>query len=390
MKKRMILVVLDSVGIGELPDAGQYGDMGAHTLGNILKVRGKLALPNLYRLGLADIENSRLPKPDGAPLGAFGRAAERTAAKDTTSGHWEIAGLPMDVPFRTYPNGFPKDFIEEYEKRIGRKTLCNRPASGTAVIQELGDEHVKTGSPIVYTSADSVFQVAAHEEVIPLDELYRICEIAREMLVGENLVGRVIARPFAGVSGAYKRTENRKDYAVSPPGDTILDALYAKGLTTVGVGKIEDIFYHRGISISDHTHTNPEGIDVTLRMIKDGTGDFIFTNLVDFDMLYGHRNDVEGYAAGLEYFDSRLPELCDALREGDLLLITADHGCDPTTPSTDHSREYIPIVVTGKSVKAGADIGTRESFADIGATVYEYLTGGAWNNGTSFLKDILK
>ena len=390
MKKRMILVVLDSVGIGELPDAGQYGDIGAHKLGNTLKVRGKLVLPNLYCLGLADIENSRLPKPGGAPLGAFGRAAERTAAKDTTSGHWEIAGLPMDVPFRTYPNGFPKDLIEGYEKRIGRKTLCNRPASGTTVIQELGDEHVKTGSPIVYTSADSVFQVAAHEGVIPLDELYRICEIAREMLIGENLVGRVIARPFAGVSGAYKRTENRKDYAVSPPGDTILDALYAKGLTTVGVGKIEDIFYHRGISISDHTHTNPEGIDVTLRMIKDGTGDFIFTNLVDFDMLYGHRNDVEGYAAGLEYFDSRLPELCDALQEGDLLLITADHGCDPTTPSTDHSREYIPIVVTGKSVKAGADIGTRESFADIGATVYEYLTGGAWNTGTSFLKDILK
>ena len=249
---------------------------------------------------------------------------------------------------------------------------------------------MKTGSPIVYTSADSVFQIAAHEDVIPLAEQYRICEIAREMLVGDNLVGRVIARPFSGVSGAYKRTENRKDYAVSPPGDTILDALTAKGLTTVGIGKIEDIFYHRGISISDHTHTNPEGIEATLRMIKEDTGDFVFSNLVDFDMLYGHRNDVEGYASGLEYFDNKLPELCAALKDGDILLITADHGCDPTFPGTDHTREYIPIVITGAPVKAGVDIGTRASFSDIGAMVYEYLTGGVWPAGNSFLNFILK
>ena len=390
MKKRVIVVVLDSVGIGELPDADRFGDVGANTLGNIYKVRGRLELPNLYRLGLSHIANSKLPDPEGEAKGAFGRAAEQTLAKDTTSGHWEIAGLPMEVPFRTYPNGFPEDLIAEFEKRIGRKTLCNRPASGTAIIAELGDEHVKSGSPIVYTSADSVFQIAAHEDVIPLAEQYHICEIAREMLVGDNLVGRVIARPFSGVSGAYKRTENRKDYAVSPPGDTILDALTAKGFTTVGIGKIEDIFYHRGISISDHTHTNPEGIDATLRMIKEDTGDFVFSNLVDFDMLYGHRNDVEGYAAGLEYFDSKLPELCAALRDGDILLITADHGCDPTFPGTDHTREYIPIVVTGAPVKAGVDIGTRASFADIGATVYEYLTGGVWTTGKSFLNLILK
>ncbi len=390
MKKRVILIVLDSVGIGELPDAGRFGDVGAHTLGNILKVRGRLDLPNLYRLGLSNIAGSRLPKTEGVAQGAFGRAAEQTAAKDTTSGHWEIAGLPMEVPFRTYPNGFPNDLMAEFERRIGRKTLCNRPASGTAVIAELGDEHVKTGSPIVYTSADSVFQIAAHEDVIPLAEQYRICEIAREMLVGDNLVGRVIARPFSGVSGAYKRTGNRKDYAVSPPGDTILDALTAKGLTTVGIGKIEDIFYHRGISISDHTHTNPEGIEATLRMIKEDTGDFVFSNLVDFDMLYGHRNDVEGYASGLEYFDSKLPELCAALKEGDILLITADHGCDPTTPGTDHTREYIPIVITGAPVKEGVDIGTRASFSDIGATVYEYLTGESWVTGKSFLSLILK
>ncbi len=390
MKKRVIVIVLDSVGIGELPDADRFGDVGAHTLGNILKVRGKLELPNLYRLGLSYIAQSRLPRPEGEPQGAFGKAAEQTAAKDTTSGHWEIAGLPMEVPFRTYPNGFPKDLIAEFERRIGRKTLCNRPASGTAIIAELGDEHVKSGSPIVYTSADSVFQIAAHEDVIPLAEQYRICEIAREMLVGDNLVGRVIARPFSGVSGAYKRTENRKDYAVSPPGDTVLDALTAHGLTTVGIGKIEDIFYHRGISISDHTHTNPEGIEATLRTIKEDIGDFVFTNLVDFDMLYGHRNDVEGYALGLEYFDSKLPELCASLKEGDILVITADHGCDPTMPGTDHTREYIPIVITGTSVKAGVDIGTRATFSDIGATVYEYLTGGVWTAGKSFLSLILK
>lgn len=385
MKKRAILIVLDSVGIGALPDAAAYGDEGSHTLGNLYKMRGRLALPNLYALGLSHIEDSRLPKPDKLPTGAFGRAAEQTAAKDTTSGHWELAGLPMAVPFRTYPNGFPELLIREYERRIGRGTLCNRAASGTVIIQELGDEHVKTGKPIVYTSADSVFQVAAHEEVIPLAQLYRMCEIAREMLTGDNLVGRVIARPFLGKSGAYKRTENRKDYAIAPPGDTILDALTRKGLVTVGIGKIEDIFYHRGIDISDHTRNNADSIRATIRVLQETDGDFFFANLVDFDMLYGHRNDAEGYAAGLEYFDTQLPAICSAMGDEDMLIITADHGCDPTTESTDHSREYIPVVIAGKHILAGTDIGTRASFADIGATIYDYLTGEAWPVGESFL-----
>lgn len=385
MKRRAILIVLDSVGIGAMPDAVEFGDEGSHTLGNILRVRGHLNLDHMYTRGLAHIDGSGLPAPSAKPAGAFGRAAELTKAKDTTSGHWELMGLPMEVPFRTYPEGFPVAFIEAFEKKIGRKTLCNRAKSGTQVIQELGDEHVRTGSPIVYTSADSVFQVAAHEGVIPLEELYGICRTARDMLVGDMLVGRVIARPFEGESGAYRRTQNRKDYALPPHKDTILDALVAEGLKTAGIGKIEDIFFHRGLCWSNHTHTNREGIDETVRMLRKGDFDFLFVNLVDFDMLYGHRNNVEGYAQALEYFDSRLPEILQAMEEGDLLIITADHGCDPTTESTDHSREYIPILTAGNGVQAATNLGTRKSFADIGATVYEYLTGKAWPGADSFL-----
>ena len=390
MKKRAILIVLDSVGIGALPDAAAYGDVGSHTLGNICRVRGHLDIPNLYVLGLAHIEDSRLPKPDKLPAGCFGRAAEITAAKDTTSGHWELMGVPMATPFRTYSNGFPPQLIKEYENRIGRGTLGNVVASGTQIIQELGDEHVRTGKPIVYTSADSVFQIAAHEQVIPLDELYRICETARAMLTGENLVGRVIARPFLGSHGAYQRTENRRDYAVPPPQDTILDGLVNASLKTVGIGKIEDIFDHRGISVSDHTHNNKESIQAIIRLMKETDGDFFFANLVDFDMLYGHRNDVEGYASGLEYFDQQLPFIMKGMGEADILIITADHGCDPTTPSTDHSREYIPVVIAGKPITSGVNIGTRTSFADIGATIYEYLTGTCWPTGKSFLKKIAR
>lgn len=390
MKKRAILIVLDSVGIGELPDAADYGDAGSHTLGHIYQARGKLDLPNLYRLGLGNITDSRLPHADVAPTGAFGRCAERTAAKDTTCGHWELMGLPLDKPFQTYPNGFPQSLIEAFEKRIGRKTLGNCVASGTQIINELGDEHVKTGSPIVYTSADSVFQIAAHEQVIPLAELYRICEIAREMLVGDHLVGRVIARPFLGAHGQYTRTENRKDYAIAPFSDTVLDALNKRDLSVVGIGKIEDIFCHRGVTVVDHTRNNVTGIQSTLRFIQGDEGDFIFTNLVDFDMLYGHRNNVEGYAEALEAFDAALPELMGAMREGDILMITADHGCDPTTSSTDHSREHIPLVITGAHVRPNVDLGTRSSFADVGATVYEYLTGETWPVGESFLKRIWK
>lgn len=390
-KKRAIVIVLDSVGIGEQPDAAEFGDVGSHTLGNIRKVRGKLDLPNMTALGLAEIENSRLEKFDKAPTGCYGRCAELTKAKDTTCGHWEMAGLPLKQAFKTYPDGFPRAFLDEFEKKIGRGTLGNTVASGTAIINELGDEHVKTGKPIVYTSADSVFQIAAHEEVIPLEELYHICEVARELLNDNDyLVGRVIARPFVGGNGNYTRTENRKDYAVEPFSDTILDALDKRGLPVVGIGKIEDIFCHRGVTIVDHTKNNHTGTESTIRFLEDGIGSFIFTNLVDFDMLFGHRNNVEGYAEALETFDAALPRILNAMKDDDILMITADHGCDPTTASTDHSREYIPLLVAGKHVKENVDLGTRKSFADIGATVFEYLTGEKWNVGESFLNAIIE
>lgn len=386
MKKRAIIIVLDSVGIGALPDAAEFGDVGAHTIGNIYEKRGKLDIPNMRRLGIANIENSKLPKLDDKDIVAcYCRAAEVTKAKDTTSGHWEMSGYIMDVPFRTYPDGFPRALLDEYEARIGRKTLGNCTASGTEIIQRLGDEHVKTGSPIVYTSADSVFQIAAHEEVIPLDELYRICEIAREMLVGEYLTGRVIARPFVGGNGVYTRTENRRDFALAPMGNTILDGLVVQGYDTAGIGKIEDIFAHRGVINVDHTKNNHDGIEATIKMLKGNGNDFIFTNLVDYDMLYGHRNDVEGYAAALEYFDTKLPEILDALRDDDLLIITADHGCDPTYPGTDHTREYIPVLIYNKRMKKAANLGTLNSFADLGASAYEYICGKKWPVGKSFL-----
>ena len=346
-----------------------------------------MEIQNLLSLGLGNIENSRLPAVN-APKAAFGRAAEKTFAKDTTCGHWEMAGIIMDTPFKTYPNGFPKELISQFEQKIGRGTLGNCVASGTVIIQELGDEHVRTGKPIVYTSADSVFQIAAHEEVIPLAELYRICEIARSMLVGENLVGRVIARPFLGGNGKYTRTENRRDYAIEPVAETILDRFSGLGLKNISIGKIEDIFCHRNVGLVDHTKNNHDGIEATLKYVKQGDGDFIFTNLVDFDMLYGHRNDVEGYAKALEYFDARLPELIAALHAGDLVIITADHGCDPTYPGTDHTREYIPLLAFGPAWEGGVSLGTRATFADIAATVSEYLTGETWQKGTSFLNEM--
>ncbi len=388
MKKRAILIILDSVGVGALPDAAEFGDTGANTLGNIYRLRGDLRLPNLYKLGLSHIEGSGLPLGERAPKGCYGRAAEVTKAKDTTSGHWELAGLIMEKPFRTFPDGFPRELMDAFERRIGRDTIGNRVASGTFIIQDLGDEHVSTGKPIVYTSADSVFQIAAHEEVIPLNELYGMCETAREMLNGDYYVGRVIARPFLGAQGSYKRTENRRDFAIPPIGDTILDGLLENNKDTIAIGKIEDIFANRGIAISDHTRNNHDGIKSLLRFIKEDAGDFIFANLVDFDMLYGHRNDIEGYAKALEYFDYRLPEITGALKSGDMLIIAADHGCDPTTSSTDHSREYIPVIITGPRIRAGASLGTLGSFADIGATVFEYITGLKWPIGTSFLNII--
>ena len=388
MKKRAILIVLDSAGIGELPDAADFGDTGANTICNIWKKRGTLDVPNMKKLGLAHIDGCLLPKEDEPLTGCYGKCAEQTHAKDTTCGHWEMAGLALDKAFKTYPNGFPKELMDAFEARIGRGTLGNVVASGTQIIQELGDEHVRTGKPIIYTSADSVFQIAAHEEVIPLEELYRICEIAREMLVGEYLVGRVIARPFVGKDGNYKRTENRKDYAVEPFKDTILDGISGKGMDVVAIGKIEDIFCHRGITTVDHTKNNPDGIEATQRFLEAGTGDFIFTNLVDTDMLYGHRNDYEGYGKALEYFDAHLPKMIGALNEGDILMVTADHGCDPTTPGTDHTREYIPLLICGPHIRHGVNLGVRRQFSDIGATIYSYLTGETWREGESFLKDI--
>lgn len=389
MKKRAIIIVLDSAGIGALPDAADFGDAGCNTIGHIWEQR-PMDIPHMRALGLGHIQGSLVTPAEAPVRGAYGKCAETTHAKDTTCGHWEIAGLLQKTPFQTYPDGFPQRIMDAFEAKIGRGTLGNCVASGTKIIEELGDEHVKTGKVIVYTSADSVFQVAAHEDVVPLEELYRICEIAREMLVGDDLVGRVIARPFTGTSGHYTRTENRRDYAIPPFEDTILDGLHEKGLPVVAIGKIEDIFCHRGIDVVDHTKNNHDGIEATKRFLEQGEGAFIFTNLVDTDMLYGHRRDVEGYAKALEYFDSRLPELTHAMGEGDILFITADHGCDPTFKGTDHTREYIPLMIAGKPVKAGVDLGVRKSFTDIAATVYEYLTGESWRCGNSFLKEILK
>lgn len=390
MINRVVLIVMDSVGVGELPDAHTYNDQGSDTLGNISKAIGGLKLPNMQRLGLGNIDDIKGIEPVDAPEGSYGRSGEMSKGKDTTTGHWEIAGLILERPFPTYPNGFPKELIEEFERRIGTKTLGNKPASGTAIIEELGDEHVKTGYPIVYTSADSVFQIAAHEEVISLERLYEMCRIAREMLVGEHGVGRVIARPFIGTSGNYKRTSNRRDFALKPFNKTLLNYIQESGMDVCAVGKIEDIYDGYGITKAVHTKNNMDGVDKTIEYMKMNTKGLIFTNLVDFDMLYGHRNDVQGYAKALMDFDARIPEIIDNLRDDDVLIITADHGCDPTTESTDHSREYIPILIYGKNIKSGVNLGTRKTFADIGKTIAELLNVNANINGESFAKEILK
>lgn len=391
--KRAIIIVLDSVGIGELPDAADFGDVGSNTLVNIKKARPQTELKNMAALGLGNIQGKDihlLGKVD-APKGAFGKMAERSIGKDTTTGHWEIAGVVTEKPFPTFTEtGFPKELMDAFEKAIGRKTLGNYAASGTVIIQDLGDEHVKTGSPIVYTSADSVFQIAAHEDVIPVPELYKICETARKLLTGDYGVARVIARPFIGEHGNYTRTKNRKDFSLEPTGTTILDLAKAKGMNVTAIGKIEDIFEHRGMTRTDHTTNNNDGIEKTILYTKEEFEGILFTNLVDTDMIYGHRNDVEGYAGALEYFDSKLPEIMANMKDDDILFITADHGCDPTTPSTDHSREYVPLLVWGKHVKEGVDLGIRKSFTDLGKTISDYLGLDAEFEGDSFLKDILK
>ncbi|MGQ9502799.1 MAG: phosphopentomutase [Anaerolineae bacterium] len=387
--QRVILIVLDSVGCGDAPDAVSYGDEGSNTLANTARVVGGLHLPHLGCLGLGHLTTIEGVPPDPAPQGCFGRLTEVSAGKDTTTGHWELAGLILLKPFPTYPHGFPPELIAEFEQRISRCVLGNYPASGTAIIEELGAQHIRTGCPIVYTSADSVFQIAAHEEVIPVEDLYRICQVARDLLSGEHAVARVIARPFLGQPGGFWRTERRKDFSLPPPADTILDVLKAAGKSVIGVGKIEDIFAHRGLTDSIHTTNNMDSVDAILSLMRRPGEGLIFANLVDFDMLYGHRNDPYGYARALEQFDARLPELQERLRDEDVLMLTADHGNDPTTPSTDHSRERVPILVTGPRICRGAALGTRTSFADVAATVADLL-GVKWDGAGQSFASLIK
>jgi phosphopentomutase len=385
---RVFLTVLDSVGVGELPDADAYGDRGSDTIGNISR-RVPLKLPALRSLGLPRVARVAGMAPVDAPIGAFGRMAERSAGKDSVTGHWEIAGVVLDRAFPTFPNGFPRETIAEFERRIGRKTLGNYAASGTVIIDELGPEHMRTGFPIVYTSADSVFQIAAHEDVIPIEELYRICEIAYDLVARGMNVGRVIARPFVGKPGAFTRTTNRHDYALPPSGKTLLDAMTAAGKPVHAIGKIRDLFAGRGITTSVHTKSDDDGVDQIEKAIATSGPGLVFTNLVDFDTQFGHRNDPDGYAANLERFDARLTRFLPTLRARDVLIITADHGNDPTTPSTDHAREYVPVFAVGKAIRSGVDVGTRATFADLGQTVAEIFGVGPLDNGKSFLKEIL-
>lgn len=389
MAKRVFLVVLDSVGIGEMPDSASYGDEGSNTIRSCA-ASSAFSMPNMEHYGLFDLEGiTDLKKSKETPAGAVMRMAEASKGKDTTIGHWEIAGIESEQPLPTFPNGFPQELIQAFEEKTGRRVICNLPYSGTEVIKDYGKESVETGALIVYTSADSVFQIAAHEAVVPIEELYRYCEIARELCTGAFGVGRVIARPFEG-DYPYKRTSRRHDYSLVPPKKTMLDYLSEQGKAVWAVGKINDIFAGQGITKMVRTANNAEGIDRTLEWMKEDFEGLCFTNLVDFDMAYGHRNDVEGYAKALTYFDSRLPELVESLREEDLLIITADHGCDPATPSTDHSREHVAVVVIGEKVKAGVNLGTRTSFADTGKTILEYLEVEGEMAGTSYLKEILR
>ncbi|MDH4101173.1 MAG: phosphopentomutase [Nitrospirota bacterium] len=371
MIKRVIIIVLDSVGIGNAPDAAAYGDEGCNTLGNIAKAVGGLSLPNLERLGLGYVgEFAGIGRPD-APAGSYGIMTEQSAGKDTATGHWEMMGIVLDKPFPTYPAGFPAEIMDEFTRRTGLGWLGNKAASGTEIIRELGEEHLRTGLPIVYTSTDSVFQIAAHEEVIPLSRLYEVCEITRRLL-DDFQIGRVIARPFVGSNAAgFRRTKNRRDFSMLPTGPLVLDRLAEKGVPVVGIGKIDDIFCGRGISEAVHTGSNAEGMERTIEVAGRMSAGLIFTNLVDFDMVYGHRNDAAGYADALRETDAWLPEIQRIMSPDDMLVITADHGCDPTTPGTDHTREEVPLLVYGADLGKGLDLGRRKSFADLGATVAE-------------------
>ncbi|UCB53486.1 MAG: phosphopentomutase [Candidatus Zixiibacteriota bacterium] len=388
MARRAILIILDACGIGELPDAHLYNDEGSNTIVNTARAVGGLKLPDLEKLGLGNIDTILGVNPNASATADFGKMAELSAGKDSTSGHWEIMGLTTEKPFPVYPHGFPPEVIDQFEKAIGKKTLGNKPASGTEIIKELGEEHVRTGKPIVYTSADSVFQIAAHEDVIPVNELYEMCSTARNLLVGEHAVVRVIARPFVGKPGSFRRTERRKDFSLPPPSDTVLDILKGNHLPVIGLGKIEDLFAGKGLTHCTHSKNNSDGIDKLVEAVKEFKEGFILINLIDFDMLWGHRNDPRAFADGLEEFDRRLPEVMELLQKEDILIITADHGCDPTTPSTDHSREYVPLLVYGESIAKGKNLGVRESFSDVGATIADIFGIRGTGSGKSFLKEI--
>src|SRR6056297_955470 len=372
MFKRAVIIVLDSVGVGEAPDADVYGDEGSNTLLHVYQENDNFKLPNLEKLGITHIDGlEEIRNENVVPTSSYGRGEELSKGKDTTTGHWEISGLLLEHPFPTYPNGFPKEVIDEFERKTGYKAIGNKAASGTVIIEELGKEHLETGALIVYTSADSVFQIAAHEDVLSYEELYEVCEIARDILQGEHGVGRVIARPFIGEPGSFTRTDKRKDFSLKPISKTLLDYLKEDSKDVVAIGKIEDIFSGKGITKAIHTKDNLVGIETTLKELKEDTEGLIFTNLVEFDMIFGHRNDPEGYGNALKDFDDRLPEIIDNLKEDDLLIITADHGCDPTTPSTDHSREYVPMIFFGKGIKENNDLGTVESFGSIARTILD-------------------
>jgi phosphopentomutase len=391
MINRVILIVMDSVGVGHLPDADRFNDDGTNTLLHIYRQAGVLKIPNLCALGLGKIVEVGCITPE--IYGCYGKMGEKSANKDTTTGHWEIAGIVLDSAFHTYPDGFPPDIIEAFEKKISKKILGNYPKSGTAILEELGEEHLKTGRPIVYTSADSVFQIATHEDIVPLEMLYNYCRIARSLLTGRHAVGRVIARPFIGTPGKFERhNAARKDFSVTPPAETLLDLLKRKGFFTVGVGKIGDLFGHRGLSDEIHTKNNEDGVDRTLESMENYRGQkgLIFVNLVDFDMVYGHRRNVVGYAQALEAFDRRIPQILHAMPTDDLLIITADHGCDPSyTVHTDHTREYVPLLVYGTEIKKGVNLGIRKTFADCGQTIADIIGAGKLAYGKSFKKDIM-
>lgn len=387
--RRVALVVLDGVGVGALPDAHHYGDEGAHSVAHAAAAVGGLRVPHLEALGLGRIASIPGVAPHPSPAGAFGRMAERSPGKDTTTGHWEIAGIVLSRPFPTYPNGFPPEVIEPFQGAIGRSVLWNRPASGTEIIQRLGEEHMRTGSPIVYTSADSVFQIAAHVDVIPLEELYAMCEKARAILQGEHGVGRVIARPFTGEPGRFQRTADRRDFSLEPPSPTLLDVLSAQGVPVTSVGKIWDIFAGRGIGHAIPASNNEEAVDGLVAALRNGPADgLIFVNCVDFDTVWGHRRDPHGYAHALERFDQRLPDIQGAMASGDVLMLVGDHGCDPTHPGTDHTREYTPLLVAGDPIIPGVDLGTRSTFADVAATIAAWFGVDNPGPGVSFAADV--